>query len=182
VSKIGQAEATALMMASLCINVVKDDPELVKRLRKLARKTGAPVDNGQVNETALTLIDFAVTAMALRAAKGDGYGERAAGRHELRYETVVIPVPHMEDGAAKSATALAVASFAVEYLHAVPGVRGAFTAWLDEAHPGTGGPVKATQDQLEDADQVLTMMAHVAGKLADGKLEEVPGDAGPHAH
>ncbi len=177
VSTIGQAEAAALMMASLCISVVKDDPELVKRLRKLTRKSGAPFDDRQVSETALAMINLAVTSMALRAAEGGGFGQRAQGRHEHRHrETVVVPVPHMEDGAAKSAGALAAGSFAVEYLHAVPGVLEAFNAWMDETHPGGKNHV-ATTDELKGADQVLTMMAHVAGKLADGKPEEVPGDA-----
>ena len=171
-SKIGQAEATALMMASLCISVVKSDPENVKKLRKLAKKTGAPVDNGQVNETALTLIDLAITAMALRAAEGGGQGDQAVrsqGRHAgHRVETVVVPVPKMADGAMKSAGALSIASFAVEYLHSVPGVREAFTAWMDEAHPGTEGKSRDTGvSTLKEADETLTIMAHVAGRVAD---------------
>ncbi len=109
--------------------------------------------------------------------EGDEVSTIGQARHEHRHrETVVVPVPHMEDGAAKSAGALAAGSFAVEYLHAVPGVLEAFNAWMDEVHPGGKNHV-ATTAELKGADQVLTMMAHVAGKLADGKLEEVPGDA-----
>jgi hypothetical protein len=174
-TKIGRAEATALMMASLCVSVVKADPELIKRLRKLAKKTGAPVeDTNAINEVALSLIDLAITAMALRAAEGGGQGDdamRSQGRHashQHRVSSVVIPVPHMEDGAAKSAGALAIGSFAVEYLHKVPGVREAFSAWMDEAHPGaTNGKRNTEPGTLKEADETLTIMAHVAGQIAD---------------
>jgi len=169
-TRIDRAEASALVVASMCISLIQSDPELIERVRVYAKENGAPLPEQNISEHSLSLTDLAVMTMAKRAMAGKGHAasvlERVAEAMRGPHQTMVIPVPQIDEGAAQSAGALALASFAIEHLHTVPEAADAFRAWLDETRPDVKAGENVTQERLEASDQLLTMMAHMADQIA----------------
>lgn len=152
--------STAMAVASLCIELIRGDEKLIKRLQRLARKRSAPFEFTKMDEHALMLTDQVVTHLGLRAA------HEARGKHSH----LMVPIPQDEEVRDESAGALACGSFAVEYIRTHPEVLAAFGAWWDAKSPGREGA--ANPDTLEAVDGILTMMAAVVHKA--GKAESRP--------
>lgn len=147
---------TALAVASLAISLIKSDKGLIRRLRKLAKAEKAPFDPDNLDRRVLDMCEQAILLLAARDTV------RPPAEPDL-----AVPV-FGKGGLATSAAVLAIASFAVEYLHAVPGVREAFITWLNDAHPSAGADPASdiSQERLKAADQMITLMAHAADKMA----------------
>lgn len=165
--------STAHMVAVLCMQLVREDPELIRRLQELGRKTGVPFDAGKLDEKALEMAEAGVTVVGQQLVRRRG----AIRAFEL-------PIPQIGPGStAHAAGALAVGSFTTEYVHSVPGRVDAFASWMREHYPAVTDELNIGQDTIEDADSMLTLMAHVAGRIADveGETDDKQGDAGDRA-
>jgi hypothetical protein len=155
------SEALTMALTALAIKMVQEDPELIERLRQYAAKTDAPFEAADINGT---LLELAYTDV-LANAKSLIDGERHSHAHAMA--GMVLPIPNGGRAAADSAEALAAASFAVEFIHSVPGRIDAFNSWMQAEHPNAvEGEEPMTTAELEAADQMLTFMARAAEKIA----------------
>jgi hypothetical protein len=166
-TRIDKSEALALVLASMCISIISADPELIAKVKAYADDQDSPVKGAAITGFSLELADVAIMMMAKRAIAGRGHAAEAMATHEgHEHQTMVIPVPNLDEGAAQSAGALALGSFAVEFLHKNADILTAFRRWLDENRPDIQAGEYVTQERVEAADQMLTMMAHMADQVA----------------
>lgn len=183
-TRTDRAEASALVLASICINLVMKDASLRERAGAYAAENQAPVPPSGITEDSLGLADLAVMQMARRALAGKGHAASALERvaeaiqahqahHNHPIQAMVVPIPNMADGASQSAGALALGSFLAEFAHKNPEIAEKFRAWMDEVRPDMEAGKYVTQDRIEGADQLLTMMAHLADQVA--QREEAEG-------
>lgn len=149
---------TGMAVASLCVEMIADDPELIKRLQEHVRKREAPFEADRLDEHALRVTDMLLTTHGFKTAK--------EGRDSV-HEHMVIPVPSDKETAEQSAGALAAGSYLAEYMHKHPEALAGFGAWWDEQHPGDAGAI--TADRLEVVDELLTFMAAVVIRVTEGK-------------
>ena len=99
-NRVDKAEGTALAMASLCVTMIAEDPELIERLRREAVDSGSPFEAEVINARMLELIDLALMTMAMRALEGKSQASAVMRDHAGHdHETLVIPMPNIEDGA-----------------------------------------------------------------------------------
>ena len=165
--------STAHMIAVLCMQLVREDETLIAAVQQLARKTEVPFDPDKLDATALELAEAGVTVVGQQLIRRRG----AIRAFEL-------PIPQFGPGStAHAAGAMAVGSFTTEYVHSVPGRVDAFASWMREHYPAVTDELNIGQSTIEDADSMLTLMAHVAGRIADGEGEtdDKQGDAGDRA-
>jgi hypothetical protein len=110
----------------------------------------------------LRALDLALTMRADKDIKAGGLpledGDVVAQLH--------IPIPKIEDGAARSAAALGLGGFSAEFLRKHPDLFAQFTNWLNGTYPSSRGQ-DVTTDDMELADQLLTLMSAVIDKVAD---------------
>jgi hypothetical protein len=157
----------AHMIAVLCMEAVRTDPEMITRLQKLARDSKAPFDADHLDADVIELAEQAVTLVGSQLIKPKPVAE------------FDIPVPRVEDGLERSAGALAVGSFTTEFVHSDEERLAAFSDWMEEAHPQALAGAEVEKSAIQDADQMLTLMAHVSGHLLDSQTDEYrsgPGD------
>ena len=181
-TRIDRAEASALVLASICISLVGQDEDLRERARAYAAEHQAPVPPSGISEQSLELADLAVMQMARHALAGKGRASQLLERvaeaiqahasHQHPVQAMVVPIPDMTDGAAQSAGALALGSFLAEFAHKNPEIADKFRAWMEENRPDMQAGKYVTQDRIEGADQLLTMMAHLADQVAQREESE----------
>jgi hypothetical protein len=174
-TRIDRAEASALVIASICISLTGQDPELIERAKAYATEHQAPVPPGGISERSLELADLAVMTMARRALEGKGQAASVLGQvaeamkghqHSHPLQAMVVPIPDVADGAAQSAGALALGSFLAEFAHKNPDIADRFRAWMDETRPDMKASEYVTHERIEGTDQLLTLMAHLADQVA----------------
>lgn len=167
-SREAVGNSTAHMVAVLCMQLVREDPELVKRLQALAREQKAPFKADKLNEFAIEMAETGMTLMGQRLLQG-----RAMTAFEL-------PVPRIENGLERTAGALAVGSFTTEFVHSHPERLRLFDEWMQKEHPDATAGADITQGAIEDADHMLTLMAHVSNHLLDAEVgDDQPEDKQP---
>lgn len=157
-------EALNMVIAAFAVGMISGDPELIGRLRKYAESKDAPFDPEDINPTLLSMAEMDVLERGRIVLEGEPERPHQPHAH------AVIPIPRVAGAAAGSAEALGVGSFTTEYVHASDDVFEAFCAWMSEAHPSAlreGQDIK--REQVVRADQLLTTMAAVAGKIADAR-------------
>lgn len=151
-------EALLSLMAAAAIGMIRNDPELTGRFKTELAGQECPVPADVITPEMLEAMDLALT---LRAGN-----EMQEDRSELF--SVSFPIPQIEDGAAKSSTALGLGGFLAEYMGKHSDAAHQFQNWLNGTYPGAANrPV--SQDEYEGTDQLLTLMSGVARKLADSK-------------
>jgi hypothetical protein len=165
--------SAAHMVAVLCMQVVREDPELIARLQELARTTKVPFDADKLSADVIELAEMGVTVVGQRLLTG-----------RTRVAEFELPIPQVSNGTARAAGALAVGSFTTEFVHSSPDGLKAFAAWMTGKYPEMTAKLDISGDTIEEADQMLTLMAHVAGQLADGEGgdDDKPGEAGDAVH
>lgn len=154
-TKEAMSASTAHMIAVLCMQLVKEDETLIAAVQQLGHKAGVPFDADKISAMVIEMSEAAVTIVGQRLLK-----------HEGPVSEFEIPVPQVEDGLERSAGALAVGSMTTEFVHSDAERFAAFVEWLNARHPGSvekGAEVKRAT--VEDADQMLTLMAHVTSEL-----------------
>jgi hypothetical protein len=162
VSNVGAS--TAHMIAVLCMQVVREDPGLMVRLQELAKTTGAPFEADHLTADVVELAEGGVTMV----------GQSLLTRRQAILGEIDIPVPRIERGLERSAGALAVGSFTTEYIHTSLRRLEAFDKWMHAHHPTAIEGAELTKGAIEDADTMLTLMAHVAGHLTGQDEDDEP--------
>ena len=164
------AESLITMLAAVAVSLVKDDPELIERFRDRLRRENCPIPADEVTEGSLSALNIALTLRGADELRPGMAGELMA---EQGIEALHVPIPQIEDGAARSAVALGLGGFAVEFLHKHPDLFAQFVNWLNGTYPSSKGK-EITADDMELADQLLTLMSAVANKVADQREAEHP--------
>jgi hypothetical protein len=155
----------AHMIAVLCMEAVRTDPEMITRLQKLARDSKAPFDAGHLDADVIELAEQAVTLVGSQLIK-----------QQRPLAELDIPVPRVEGGLERSAGALAVGSFTTEFVHSDKERLAAFSDWMEQEHPQALEGTEIERSAIEDADQMLTLMAHVSNHLLDSQNNVVSDD------
>lgn len=159
-TKEAMSASTAHMIAVLCMQLVREDETLIAAVQQVARKAEVPFDADKISETVIEMSEAAVTAVGQRLL-----------RHEGPVSEFSLVVPRVEGGEVRSAAALAIGSFTTEYVHSDPERFAAFGEWMMTDHPGAAeGDIE--RGSIEDADQMLTLMAHVSTALVEGQVRE----------
>ena len=158
-----------MSVAITALDMIEADEELIKRLRDYAtEQQGTPFKAGEVNSLILNVVGAELREVAMEALTGEDDEDEPAQQPQVGPRGLFIPIPRAEGAARESAYALGIASFTTEFVHAADGVLDQFIAWMDAVHPGKAGdPIDITRQQVEQADQTLTTMAHVADHIAD---------------
>ena len=78
-------------------------------------------------------------------------------------------VPRVEGGEMRSAAALSVGSFTTEFVHSDPERFAAFGEWMHAEHKDATEGKEIKRGSIEDADQMLTLMAHVSSAIIEGE-------------
>jgi hypothetical protein len=160
------SEALTTVLASIAIGMIAKDPELIGRLRKEAAEEGVPFEADDISRTMLEM-----TSMDLLEA-GQRLVSDPPGEHQRGLRAgAVIPIPRIDGAAQESASALSVASYAIEFVHSVPGRLDAFHSWMRKEHPDVTPGQDIPREQVEQADRLVTLMSKVAGKIADDRGE-----------
>ena len=164
------------MLASIALQTIRENPELLEQFRETCRKTEAPFEAGDVTPMVLELAEAGVneTAMMLMRSAREG-----------REPSVLnIPLPADGDDGRVSSVSLAIGSFAVEHIRVSPERMAALNEWMAAEHPDCGWePGDFTDDRMEQADRTLTIMAHVTATAMDtGLLDDVQRRAREHRH
>lgn len=162
--------STAHMIAVLAIQLIREDETLIAALQQLAHKADVPFDADKISATVLELCEMAVTEV----------GSRLLRHHGALTEFQVV-VPRVEGGEYRSAAALSVGSFTTEWVHSDPERFAAFAEWMGAEHRSATGGSEIKRDSIEDADQMLTLMAHVSTALIEAQErddDDKPGEAG----
>lgn len=163
-------DSLGMAVASLCIELIYSNPELITRLQEHARKREAPFDAGKLDEQVLLLADRLVTAHGYRASR------RAQGQDTEKH--LVVPVPTDAELAEQSAGALAIGGYMAEYMYENPEALAGFGAWWDEHHDPKGA---VTAERMEATDEMLTFMAAAVLSVAEGRTG-VDGEHRMHRH
>lgn len=151
--------STAHMIAVIAMQVIREDPGLLERLRETAKRAEVPFDADKLNEMVVEMAEAAVTIVGQRLLQHEG---------ALAEFRVLLPQIG-SDGEIRSAAAFAVGSFTTEFVHSDPERFAAFGEWMLTDHPSGARGREITRGSIEDADQMLTLMAHVAGKILEAK-------------
>lgn len=161
--------STAHMIAVLAIQLIREDETLIAALQQVAHKAEVPFDADRINATVLELCEMAVTEVGARLL-----------RHHGALSEFSVTVPRVEGGEMRSAAALAVGSFTTEWVHSDPERFAAFGEWMHAEHKDATEGREIKRGSIEDADQMLTLMAHVSTALLDRERgdNDKPGEAG----
>lgn len=160
----GKGASVAHMIAVLCMQMVREDPGLIVRLQELAVKQEVPFEADKLDAGVIELAEGGVTMIGQRLLRGSP--------SMFAFD---LPIPRIERGLERSAGALAVGSFTTEYIHTSAARFAAFSKWMTAKHPSAVEGTSIVRDAIEDADTMLTLMAHVANQISDsGALEDEP--------
>jgi hypothetical protein len=146
--------STAHVIAVVALQMIREDPALLERLKKHAATEKVPFRTEKLNSTVLEMSEMALTEIGARLARHDG-----------PVDEFDVAIPRDGDNYERSAGALAVASFTTEYVHADTEVLRLFNEWLHHEHPEAVTDV-ISRETIQDADHVITLMAHVTDRLA----------------
>lgn len=160
------AASKAHMIAVMALGMIRQDDELMERLRKYAAADDAPFDADKLSALVVEMAEMALTIIGAKLLEHDGPVD------DFR---VVVPHTAENGGYERSAGALAVGSFTTEFVHSNPEWLEAFATWMRGEHADAVEDREISKDAIEDADHVLTLMAHVSGHLAAHE-DEVPPD------
>lgn len=161
--------STAHMIAVLCMQLVREDETLIAALQQIAHKAEVPFDADKISATVIELSEMAVTEVGARLL-----------RHHGALTEFQVTVPRVEGGEMRSAAALAVGSFTTEWAHSDPERFAAFAEWMHAHHKEATEGKDIKRSSIEDADQMLTLMAHISTALIEGLAgdDDKPGKAG----
>jgi hypothetical protein len=155
-SKDATQASTAHMIAVLAMQLIREDPVLIVQLQKLAKTAEVPFDASRIDATVIELSEAAVTEVGARLL-----------RHSGALSEFQLVVPRIDGGEMRSAAALAIGSFTTEYVHNDPERFAAFAEWMHASHKDATEGKEISRGSIEDADQILTLMAHVSTALVE---------------
>ena len=149
----------AHMVAVAALRMIEEDPELIGRLQEQVRKEDLSrvIKPESLDESTLSMIELAVSTVGKNLLEFDGPVDEFS-----------ILVPRGEGHSLwHSAGAMAVGSFATEYIRTDPERCKAFGTWMAETKEQPDAQEMCTPDRLEAADDLLTLMAHAAGHMVE---------------